>query len=396
MNDDPKKPAGDSQGGSEGDAAPVDSASPQRAGLGPSRNEDAAELPGDEGLRALYAQLPDVAPRAELDEAILAASREVLRGVASNRDRSSRRSGRERATRVLRWGLPVAAAASVMFVVLREHRDLVPQAEFAANPSPREEQASKPNQEHAGRISEPPSAPAEHAERDESASPQFAPPAPPPAVEWKRKAAPASPMADAVHKAAPASPEARAAAREAFDSSAAIRDERARNDAPSPTKEGRAIPVPPPAGSAAPAIPAPSVAESADLANSAPPARGNELRSAPAAAMPKSEDSSSTASALGALAAKETTPGLSITEVDKPWPLGLEFSMSTEAACAKLRALSSRGCVLHNEVAVVELDEAWRLTSGVHEGRWIVAVKLIAKDGRITKLDLTERQLEKE
>lgn len=342
MNDDPKKPAGERQDGSAGEASPVDSASPQHAGHGPSsgahdadlpgghgpsRNEDAADLPGDEGLRALYAQLPDVAPRAELDEAILAASREVLRGATgrvaeSRRDRSSRRPARERATRVLRWGLPVAAAASVMFAVLREHGDLVPRAEFAASPSVSEEQASRPNQEYAGRIPEPPSAPAEPAERDDSASPQFAPPAPPPAAEMQEKAAPPS-------------AEARSAAREASDSSAA-------------------------------------------------------------AAMPKSADSSSTSSAIGALAANEASPGFSITEADKPWPFGLEFAMSTDAACAKLRPLSSRGCTLHDDAAVVEFDEPRRLSSGVHQGRWIVAVKMIAKNGVITKLELTERQERKE
>lgn len=107
-------------------------------------------------------------------------------------------------------------------------------------------------------------------------------------------------------------------------------------------------------------------------------------------------DSPSASSAIGALAAKETFPGFSITEADKPWPFGLEFAMSTDAACAKLRPLSSRGCTLHDDAAVVEFDEPRRLSSGLHQGRWVVGVKMIAKNGVITKLELTERQERKE
>lgn len=459
MSDDPKKPAvdedaaelpGESEGRSSGDTSPADTASPPHAD--PAGSERVADLPGDEGLRALYAQLPDVAPRAGLDEAILAASREALRGAgdrgesgamlrgAFNRTRPARRASRERATRFLRWGLPVAAAASVMFVVLREHGELVPQAEFGANtasrdefsaspppqaefsaspppqaelpasPPPREKQASKPKQEEAGRLPESQSgltAPAEQAERDRSASPEFAPSAPPPSPPAPSPPAPSAPTrsapaptAESKRKTAPISPGARSAARsparEAYDSSAVGSDERRMADAPPATNDGRGISAPPLAGSAESAVPPLSAPESANLAISVPPAKENERPSAPAAAIPSPKDTASITSGVGALASMDSAPGFSITEADKPWPLGLEFAMSTETACAKLRALSSRGCVLHNGVAVVEFDEPRRLTSGVHEGRWIVAVKMTAMDGVITKLDLTERPERKE
>jgi hypothetical protein len=356
------------------------------------------ELPHDEELRSLYRRLPADEPRAEIDEAILSAARE-LGGAAARKpaDAAAREheGQRRRFLARARWMLPIAAAASVILTVTLTR--LTPEQPAIAPSELREtsddsnaygtaglEAAEEDKADIAQSAPESPvlsDGPIDGARGSGLAkSARQAPPAmaepdagkPQPAKEANEPAAaPAKPKSEAAtgtarlhedRRRAESIAAGRAATAESVEKRTA--EERQPKDAPAP------VPAPPEDSAISGAAPAP------------PPAAGMASRDEARI----DEDQAAAQSDVLARKAPEA-------EQERPapsheWPFGLAPGLDQTEACRQIASALQATCRFHLGVAVVHLKEEAMVDRGEFAGRKVTRITLVARSGPLTSVGL--------
>ena len=327
------------------------------------------QMPHDEQLRALYRELPADEPRAELDEAILAAARR-------RNDVERRRT----LLRRLRWTVPMAAAAGLVLTLTLTR--LTPEQRATTSMSP-----PAPQETPVG----------SYASRDEMRE-EAAPLAQPGNLQG---------LGD-LSDGAPATPGSGAGRDNAvLDRPAARAD--AAPMARTARKEEAARPAAPPAAAAsaaapAPAAPPPPAVSASDAARVKSRALGQIAEMAPAPEAKELDDANRAASAAPemAIAAKKPAdedagagsygafeaPAPAAVE---PWPFGLEAGLTAEETCRRVRAALDRECEFRAGLVDLPLDPAATIDRGPHAGRSASRLTLALQDNKLWSAVLTLR-----
>ena len=319
------------------------------------------ELPDDDALARLYRSMPKLEPPAEVDAAILAAAR---RETAMPKPSSVRA--------LVRWGVPLAAAASIAITFALTRLSGDPRAVDVLSSRNDVAQQVTPAGSGAGEVDR--HAVAESAQQAPAASPDMAPaaspdmapapaPAPPPAAESLTRPAAPAPQPLAKREIAP-TPSDQSATRARQESASAPQHEEKRYGA----------------------------------AASAPRARDDF------AARPKSEQDAPAA----ALAAKqaEVPPGragtgpmadsaegrdarMAIADPDAAaWPFGLEPDLAADEACRRITAALAVACEFRGARADVVVSPPRAIDRGRHAGRSVERIAIFEQKGRIATLEI--------
>jgi hypothetical protein len=410
------------------------------------------QLPHDEDLRTLYRKLPADEPRAEIDEAILAAAR------AQIHERQ-----RARFLERLRWAMPLAAAASIA-VTLTLIRVAPKQTPL---PAAQVDGEVETLQTKAAKQTRPPAAGSASSSRDEGHDSQ-------PredidearTLEQKKKADGPLMAAPALRGAAPQPPAAVPAApqpdAEARAKSPASAKPPAEQFATTPGAPHAAPPsaAPPPAPSAAPpAIPSPAAPEArarrgvsdslkglgyitgsepaskeaspaasgnADSPAPPPPATGeaaaprDDLRSSVQDQLQKANDARAKsevtaelhddqladkkdAFASDDLARRRAEESDSASERAKPeagtlagsvpaqpaaWPFRLEPGLEAEESCRRVAAMLKTSCNVSSDTATISLAKPQTISTGEFAGSKVSRVRLLFRNGKLWKISL--------
>jgi hypothetical protein len=367
------------------------------------------ELPHDEELRSLYRKLPADEPRAEVDEAILAAAREVAEAAAREaaarevaeaaarkvaaRESAARDDGEDAHAQQRRrflaraaWIVPLATAASVILTVSLTR----------LSPERSDVETSRLHESADSAVGRQGAAPAEHDEAWPEESPR---PAPPPASAATAKTAePAKPKAEAAQPAVEAM-EARRRADEKKASGAAARsagealarkkaaDESQAKSAPADAAKSSDTASDTAADTAAAMAPE---KESAEVGGAPPPAAAPA--SPPLAALADRDDGRSAAMQrpeAGARIVKPDEPGQQRNQAaSTAWPFGLAPGLDAAEACRRLESALESTCRFEGSEAVVSPKKLAVADRGEFVGRRITRVMLVATGGRLVEIRL--------
>jgi hypothetical protein len=361
------------------------------------------QLPHDEELRSLYRKLPADEPRAEVDEAILAAAREAAaRGTVARGSGDAHARQRRRFLARAAWIVPLATAASVILTVSLtrlspERPEIEPSSLREAAESDVDSLAAAPaEREDVWPEESPrPAPPAVAAPPPAAAPPPVA--APPRVAEPPRAAAPTTgkqeaersqPRADAMEAQRGAeATEARRRAEAKAEADAAVgslAEPLARKKAAeeSPAKSA-------PMGAAKPSESASAVAQDETAA---------EVGGAP----PASPSLPALADRHGDVASRINPPSddyaIGLDEPAQPqdraraastaWPFGLTPGLDAAEACRRLESALKSACRFEGSQAVVAPKDVAVADRGEFAGRRITRVTLVAAGGRLVEIRL--------
>lgn len=324
------------------------------------RNPSGDEMPHDEALRDLYRSLPADEPRAELDDAIVAAAKRLA---------EVRRS--RQIVRRLRWAVPLAAAAGLVLTLTLTR--LTPQ-QVTTGTSFRSVESDAP----------PVAVPQEAFSATQAAPPAKTEAVPQEHAERASEAAREQPRAVAREKNSEARRPADHALAKNHAQTQRLAEAQPRELAPAaPPVVPPAAPaaVPPPAARAAqPAVPPALAARKA--APGAPASEGSAalLQQAPT---PREHDRS----APDRAGANEAA-GLRASDEEDSWPFALQAGLSAEETCRRVRTVLKHSCRFHEGVALVPVSPPARIDRGSDKGKNVSHLKLTLRDGRLSKVIL--------
>jgi hypothetical protein len=399
------------------------------------------QLPHDEELRSLYRRLPADEPRAEIDEAILSAARELADATA--RKSSDRHEGhRRRFMAPGRFVLPLAAAAASVILTVTLTR-LTPEQPAVAPSELRESSDSEvaygtasPEVQEGGELAaQPLEDTAPGGERNtESPRSESAEAAARARVEWRDSEAGKSTAANSAMRAesareAPADA-SKKKAETAAEGIARLEDRRlAEQKKAGNQRVAPAAPPPPPSAGAGAAAPAEPIAEEkldsleslgyldggtapARPARPAAPADAARSNAAPTdapssdAAPPDAAPASPPVAAMGSrddtesykagedhAAAKgeayaEQARARHSRRTKADWPFGLAPGLDAAQACRSLQRAMGVPCLYVDGVAVVRPETAMVIDRGEFKDRKVTRVTLFAPGRRLEKIAL--------
>ncbi len=303
-------------------------------------HEDSDGMPDDESLRRLYHTMPKLEPPVEIDNAILAAAR----GQGARR-----RSLRSRA--LVRWGVPLAAAASILVTFALTRLEPKPR-EVGVHAVDTMESRAKSDDEF---LADAPRA--DSGRPSVAAAPAAAPP-PPAVAATQPAAAPSSPSPLAP---SPAPPDLRSRAK--------LRDE----SAPGAASDLAATESAP--------LASPAEQRSGDVRANAQIHGGAALaKQAPQALSVESDDAR--------MAAAPEEPAESEASQTLPWPFGLEPGLAETDACRRIAAATAGRCEFRAGNADVAIAPVRAVDRGAWRGRSARRIVLHARGGKLTGMDL--------